>query len=107
MENTGYLSGIWDEAVDKYNSETKADLLPLDYLDTADSPEAILAAIAGNREDFPEESRAKTKSLEDRLKSVVRIVQLMAETAGEGTSLVRALCDDRLRAMGSSFLYLC
>lgn len=89
MANTEDFSIIWNEAVDKYKTETKSDSLPFDYLGTTDSVEAILTAIAGNRKDF-EDGRAKGKSLRDVLKPVVKIVQQMAEVAGEGANLVRA-----------------
>ncbi|EIM89337.1 uncharacterized protein STEHIDRAFT_109549 [Stereum hirsutum FP-91666 SS1] len=86
MANTPDFSDIWNEAVDKHKSETKSDSLPLDSLGTTNSVEAILTAIAGNRKDF-EDSRAKGKSLRDVLKPVVKVVQLMAEVAGEGANL--------------------
>lgn len=89
MANTQDFSIIWNEAVDRYKSETKAGSLPLDSLGTADSVEAILTSIAGNRKDF-EDSRAKGKRLRDVLKPIVKIVQQMAEVAGEGANLVRA-----------------
>lgn len=104
MANAQDFSVIWNEAVVKYKSETKSDSLPLDSLGTADSAEAILTAIAGNREDF-EDSRGKGKRLRGVLKPVVKIVQRMAEAAGEGASLVRARAiNDRLRASTASFL---
>lgn len=107
MANTQDFSIIWNEAVDKYKSETKSDSLPLDSLGTTDSAEAILTAITGNRKDF-EASRVKGKRLRDVLKPVVKIVQRMAEAAGEGASLVRARAiNDRLRASTSSFLTAC
>lgn len=133
MENTERSCGIWNEAVDKYKSETKADSLRFGSSSwgTTASAEAILTAIAGNWKDFKdsrtkrkchlldvvrpvvkiagnrkdfEDSRVKRKCLIDALRPVVEVVQLMAEVAGEGASLVRARCDDRMRAMSSSFL---
>lgn len=89
MATTQGFALLWDEAVAKYKTETKADSLPLGSLNTADSTEAILTVIAENRKDF-EENRAKGKSLRDVLKPIVKIVQLMTEVAGEGASLVCA-----------------
>lgn len=88
MANTTEFSVIWNEAVNKYKSETKVDSLPLGPLDTATSPEAILTVVVGNRRDF-EDRREKGKRLRDVLKPIVDIVQVMATVAGEGTSLVR------------------
>ena len=91
MANTQDFSDIWNEAVNRYKSETKADTLPLSALDTASDAESIVTAIAGNRKDF-EDSRAKGKRLREVLKPTMKIVQQMAEVAGEGVSLVRARC---------------
>ncbi|EIM82246.1 uncharacterized protein STEHIDRAFT_160801 [Stereum hirsutum FP-91666 SS1] len=119
MENTERSCGIWNEAVDKYKSETKADSLRFGSSSwgTTASAEAILTAIAGNWKDFKdsrtkrkchlldvvrpvvkiagnrkdfEDSRVKRKCLIDALRPVVEVVQLMAEVAGEGASLTFA-----------------
>lgn len=89
MTGTQSFSALWNDAVDKYKSETKAKSLPSSTLDSADSAEAILTALTRNRKDL-EDSRAKGKSLRDVLKPIVKIVKLMAEIAGEAASLVRA-----------------
>lgn len=88
MANTGDFSAIWEKAVEKYKSEAEVSRLPLDALATAKSVEDILEMVGKNLKHF-QDSREKGKKIRDVLRPIVRIVQSMAEVAGEGVSLVR------------------